>query len=123
MVLVLSLPEAFEHRDFLITVTYGVVLISILLQGLTMGPLLNAMGIIPGKQGHVAYEMARGELRAATAALDEAIRDVVAVGADPTDASDGGVPPSETPALSPLGLGVLVAALIGVGVWRRRRRQ
>jgi hypothetical protein len=48
--------------------------------------------------------------------------DEVAVGADPTDASDGGVPPSETPALSPLGLGVLVAALIGVGVWRRRRR-
>jgi|GEM_PF-598680 len=48
--------------------------------------------------------------------------DEVAVGADPTDASDGGVPPSETPALSPLGLGLLVAVLIGVGVWRRRRR-
>ncbi len=47
--------------------------------------------------------------------------DEVAVGADPTDASDLGQPPVEIPGLSPLGIGLLVGALLGAGVWRRRR--
>ena len=45
MVLALALPPALPYRDLLITVTFGVVLLSILLQGLTMGPLLRRLGI------------------------------------------------------------------------------
>ena len=47
--------------------------------------------------------------------------DEIAAGADPTDASDGGEAPAEIPGLSPLGIGLLVGALLGAGVWRRRR--
>jgi hypothetical protein len=49
--------------------------------------------------------------------------DEVGAGADPTDASDGGVPPlpEEIPALSPLAMGLLAGALLGAGIWRRRR--
>ena len=41
MVLVLSLPVDFPHRDLLVTMTFGVVLISILVHGMTVSPLLH----------------------------------------------------------------------------------
>ena len=41
MVLALSLPADFIGRDLVITATFGVVLVSILLQGTTMAPLLR----------------------------------------------------------------------------------
>jgi len=44
MVLALSLPPTFEYRDLVITMTFGVALISILAQGLTMSSLLTALG-------------------------------------------------------------------------------
>lgn len=43
MVLVLSLPPDFPHRDLLQAMTFGVVLLTILVQGLTMAPLLRRM--------------------------------------------------------------------------------
>lgn len=45
MVLALALPSSMPFRDLLITTTYGVVILSILVQGLTMGPLLRRLGI------------------------------------------------------------------------------
>ncbi len=45
MVLALALPDDFPHRQTLETLTFGVVLVSLLLQGLTMGPLLRWLGI------------------------------------------------------------------------------
>lgn len=45
MVLALSLPEAVPQRELVITITVGVVVISILLQGLTVRPLLRALGL------------------------------------------------------------------------------
>jgi CPA1 family monovalent cation:H+ antiporter len=70
MVLALGLPADFPHRDLLVTMTYGVVLLSILAQGLTMGPLLRRFGLSGGGPSHEAYELHRGAARAAQAALD-----------------------------------------------------
>ena len=47
MVLALALPFDFPNRDLLITLTFGVVLLSILVQGLTMQPLLRRVGLAP----------------------------------------------------------------------------
>jgi CPA1 family monovalent cation:H+ antiporter len=71
MVLVLSLPKDFPHRDLLVSMTFGVVLLSILVHGLTMSPLLRWLGIVSGHQEHAAYELTRGKLQAAQAALEE----------------------------------------------------
>jgi CPA1 family monovalent cation:H+ antiporter len=48
MVLPLALPFDFPHRDQLITMTFGVVLCSLLLQGTTMSWLLRSLGIVDG---------------------------------------------------------------------------
>jgi Na+:H+ antiporter len=70
MVLVLSLYQGFPHRELLVTMTFGVVLISILLQGLTMPPLLRWLGIVKRDEGHVAVELEQGRLLAAYAGLE-----------------------------------------------------
>ena len=71
MVLVLSLAPGFPHRDLLVTLTFGVVLLSILVQGLTMGPLLRGLGIVRGSEALAAYDLERGRSQAADAALAE----------------------------------------------------
>lgn len=67
MVLALALPAQFPHRELLITMTFGVVIVSILLQGLTMGPLLRRLGLAHGGRAHEALERLRAELVAARA--------------------------------------------------------
>ena len=71
MVLVLSLPKDFPHRELLISMTFGVVILSILVHGLTMSPLLRWLGIVRGQQEHATYKLTRGKLQAAHAALEE----------------------------------------------------
>lgn len=71
MVLVLSLPRDFPHQELLVSMTFGVVILSILVHGLTMSPLLGWLGIVRGHQAHTAYELTRGKLQAANAALNE----------------------------------------------------
>jgi CPA1 family monovalent cation:H+ antiporter len=71
MVLVLSLTKEFLHRDLLVTMTFGVVMISILVHGMTISPLLRWLGIVKGREHREAYEFARGKLQAAGAALEE----------------------------------------------------
>ncbi|MEJ2144076.1 MAG: Na+/H+ antiporter [Acidobacteriota bacterium] len=71
MVLVLSLAPDFPYRDLLVTMTFGVVLLSILAQGLTMSPLLRRLGIVERSEERDAYELARGRLQATNAALSE----------------------------------------------------
>lgn len=71
MVLVLSLPKDFPHHDLLVSMTFGVVLLSILVHGLSMSPLLRWLGIVSGHQEHAEYELTRGKLQAAQAALEE----------------------------------------------------
>jgi monovalent cation:H+ antiporter, CPA1 family len=71
MVLVLSLPPGFLHREFLISMTFGVVVISILVHGITMSPLLRLSGIVRGSRARAEYELARARLQSARAALEE----------------------------------------------------
>ncbi len=71
MVLVLSLAPDFPHRALLVNMTFGVVLLSILVQGLTMSPLLHHLGIVQRSEERDAYELARGKLQATRAALAE----------------------------------------------------
>ena len=70
MVLVLSLPQDFPHRELLVTMTFGVVLLSILIQGVTISPLLRWLGIIKWQEGREAVELAQGRLLAAYAGLE-----------------------------------------------------
>jgi CPA1 family monovalent cation:H+ antiporter len=45
MVLALALPMDFPGRQFVVTTTFGVVILSILVYGLTVEPLLRRLGI------------------------------------------------------------------------------
>ena len=45
MVLALSLPASFSYRELIIAMTFGVALLSIVLQGLTMLPLLRRLAL------------------------------------------------------------------------------
>lgn len=54
MVLALSLEEAFPLRSEIITITFGVVILSILVQGLTMSPLLRWLRLVEGVGAEVA---------------------------------------------------------------------
>lgn len=72
MVLVLGLAADFPNRELLVHMTFGVVVLSILVQGLSMNVLLTRLGIVGAKADYQdAYECFRGRLRAAEAALAE----------------------------------------------------
>jgi CPA1 family monovalent cation:H+ antiporter len=70
MVLALGLPADFPHRELLVNMTFGVVVLSIIVQGLTMAPLLRRLGITGLKDVYQEqYELARGRLSAVNAVL------------------------------------------------------
>jgi CPA1 family monovalent cation:H+ antiporter len=71
MVLVLGLSVDFPHRVLLLNMTFGVVVISILVQGLSMSPLMRRLGLVGAAPDRHPYELERGRLMAATAALRE----------------------------------------------------
>jgi CPA1 family monovalent cation:H+ antiporter len=71
MVLVLGLPADFRHRDLVVSMTFGVVILSILVQGLTMGPLLRRLGLIAASEARAEHERLKGLLKGARAALAE----------------------------------------------------
>ncbi|MGH7328286.1 MAG: cation:proton antiporter, partial [Polyangiaceae bacterium] len=50
MVLALALPQDFPERDLIVTMTFGVVLLSIVVQGTTAGPLLRRLGLASSPQ-------------------------------------------------------------------------
>ena len=62
MVLVLSLPESLEVRHILIAMTFGVVVLSVVVQGTTMGPLLRLLGMVP-KRTDAAIFLSKGLAR------------------------------------------------------------
>ena len=51
--------------------TFGVVILSILVHGVTMAPLLRWLGVVRGQQERATYEFTRGKLQAASAGLEE----------------------------------------------------
>lgn len=71
MVLALSLPTTLPHRDFLVTTTFGVVILSILVQGLTMTPLLRRLGVVRRDETRARYDRVRARIQTANAALAE----------------------------------------------------
>ncbi|MCX4247777.1 cation:proton antiporter [Paraliomyxa miuraensis] len=71
MVLILTLPQSFPGRTLLVTLVFGVVGLSLFVQGLTMGPLLGRLGLLTGKQRHDVYEKARATSIMTRRALDE----------------------------------------------------
>jgi NhaP-type Na+/H+ or K+/H+ antiporter len=49
LALALSLDDTFPYRDRLLDLTFGVVVFSILVQALTMKPLLRVLGLADGR--------------------------------------------------------------------------
>lgn len=70
--LALSLPHDFPHRDTLLTLCFGVVAFSIVVQGLTMKPLLGWLGIIEhADEAYATHKARQLTLGAASAELEE----------------------------------------------------
>jgi CPA1 family monovalent cation:H+ antiporter len=69
---VLSLPLSLPRRDLLLTLTYGVVLFTIVVQGLTISPLLERLGLGRDEGSRLQFELLLGRLRA----LDASTREV-----------------------------------------------
>jgi len=71
MALALSLPPDFPGRHVILTLVFGVVAFSLIVQGLTMKPLLGRWGLILLDPGMKDFEVCRGELLAKQRALEE----------------------------------------------------
>lgn len=71
MVLALSLPPALAQRDLIIHMTYGVVVLFILVHGLSVSRLLRSLGIVHEQEERRMHDVARGQVRAIHAALAE----------------------------------------------------
>ena len=69
LALVLSIGKGFPYRDQLFTMTFGVVAFTIVVQGITMKPLIRLLGI--GKNDEDDYSRARVRQRAIASALSE----------------------------------------------------
>jgi CPA1 family monovalent cation:H+ antiporter len=59
MVLALALPKDFPFRELLLPMTFGVVVLSILIQGLSMAPLLRRLQLVGSRNGGLDYEPKR----------------------------------------------------------------
>ncbi len=62
MVLALSIPDTFALKELIVTLVFGVVLISIFVQGLTMPSLLRALGILSPVSRLKNYEFLKTEI-------------------------------------------------------------
>jgi CPA1 family monovalent cation:H+ antiporter len=60
MVLIIGLPLDFAPRRMLLILVFGVVGLSLFVQGLTIKTLLRHLGVITDRKGYIAYEEARG---------------------------------------------------------------
>jgi CPA1 family monovalent cation:H+ antiporter len=67
----LSLPTSVPGRDLLLTLTFGIVLFTILVQGLTMRPLLERLGVGGVEGTRRDFELALGRLHTVEAAAHE----------------------------------------------------
>ncbi|WP_457605702.1 cation:proton antiporter [Nitratifractor sp.] len=72
MVLALSLPESFAMKDVIVTLVFGVVLLSIFIQGLTMSPLMRLLGLVSPVSELKSYEA----LKARIALLQDSLESI-----------------------------------------------
>ncbi len=71
LALALSLPEALgPDRERLQIMTFGVVLLTLLVQATTMEPLVKRLRILPRKESQIEYEMQHAQLTALQSAFD-----------------------------------------------------
>jgi len=68
LALALSLPAGFTGREMVIALTFGVVFFSLVVQGLTIAPLISAFGVRKTVKGLKDYERLTFELQQARAA-------------------------------------------------------
>ena len=71
IVLALSIPASFPQRDLLMTMTVGVVVLSIFIQGITVGPALRWLGLVRPGIRHLGYEDTRQALLDAHSSLGD----------------------------------------------------
>ncbi|HEY9722266.1 MAG TPA: sodium:proton antiporter [Oscillatoriaceae cyanobacterium] len=71
MALTLSLPLAVHAQAPILSVVFGVVLISLLLQGLTLGPLVRLLGLVGLPSARALFEREQLKVIAARAAQNE----------------------------------------------------
>jgi len=70
LALVLSLPLEFEGRSLLLSMTFGVVLFTLLVQGTSMQFLMSRLGLVRRDEDALEYERRHARLVAARAASD-----------------------------------------------------
>jgi monovalent cation:H+ antiporter, CPA1 family len=83
MVLALSIPETFPQRQLIITMTFGVVILSILAQGITIGPMLRWMGLRFRRGEQAGYVGTQLALLSAHSSLADLERTGAVLGANP----------------------------------------
>jgi len=71
MALALSLDRSFPGRDEVLLLTFGVVLVSLLLQGLTTKPLLKRLGLASAKDWQAEHSRVASQIMAAHEAVKE----------------------------------------------------
>lgn len=72
--LVLSLPYSFKGRDELLVLTFFVVLFSLVVQGLTVKPLIIVLGVKPKERGSLEYEHLIAKIHRYDSAIEEITR-------------------------------------------------
>ncbi|MBN2224786.1 MAG: Na+/H+ antiporter [Deltaproteobacteria bacterium] len=70
MVLVLSLPKDFPHRELILSMTFGVVFLTLIGQGMTMKYLIDWLKLHVDRSDRGSYEKNKGELIGASRAVD-----------------------------------------------------
>lgn len=62
MVLAMSIPDNLPYKELIVTLVFGVVLLSIFVQGLTMTPLMRFVGVASPAPAIRAYEMVQARI-------------------------------------------------------------
>ena len=71
MVLALSIPESLGFKDVIVTLVFGVVLLSIFLQGLSMTPLMRLLKLVSPVSALKEYELLKTQISLLQDTLDE----------------------------------------------------
>lgn len=74
MVLVLSIPDSLGFKDVIVTLVFGVVLLSIFIQGLSMTPLMRLLGLVSPLTTLKEYELVKTKISLIEDTIDEISR-------------------------------------------------
>lgn len=70
MALALSLPHDFPQRELIVVVTFGVVLFTLLVSGLTMEPLVRLLKLASGDKSFASYQRLKAQFMVNTLAME-----------------------------------------------------